>query len=149
MKVDASVPVTEITSDVKSRKDPRYPGLPLFEKLYVERNDHPAEALKAKTVFDGIDAQSIRVSNRRQVLAQIVSAGFCEKADVAPDVDITVCEYDDDAAIAKGKQMMMSVPTPRREIVVWKHSTISIGRLSEDKATADAAKKIATFVKTL
>jgi hypothetical protein len=147
--VDASTPLMQITSSVKSRKDPAYPGLPLFEKLAVERSDRPADALGADKIFDGLVAKGMKVGSRRQVLAGIVGAGFCLKGDVDPDLDVTVCEYDDDASMVKGKKTMLSVPYPRREIVSWKKSTISIGRLSEAKGTADAAKTIAAFVVTL
>jgi hypothetical protein len=147
--VDASTPLMQITSGIKSRKDPAYPGLPLFEKLAVERSDRPADALSTDKVFDGLVSKGMKVASRRQVLAGIVGAGFCQKGDVDPDLDVTVCEYDDDASLEKGKKTMLSVPYPRREIVSWKKSTISIGRLSEGKATADAAKKIAAYVVTL
>ncbi len=72
---DAAVPLMEVTSDVKSRKDPRYAGLPLFEKLYVERTDRPTNSLKVEAVYDGLNRSGVTVTNRRQVLGQLVSDG--------------------------------------------------------------------------
>ncbi len=132
---DAAVPLMEVTSEVKSRKDPR--------------TDRPANALKAEAVYDGLNGRGIVVTNRRQVLAQIVSAAYCLKADAAPDIDLVVCEFDDNEGVAKGKKMMAVMPYPRREILTWKTSTVSIGRLSDAKPTSDTASKISAFVKTL
>lgn len=149
VQVDAGVNLMEIVSEVKSRKDARYAALPLFEKLSVERQDRPQNTLRAETLYDGLQKQGVKISNRHQVLGQIVGAGYCLKADAEPDIDLTVCEFDDEAKMAKGKKEITSIAYPRREIVTSKTSTIGIGRLSEAQATTDMAKKIVAYIKTL
>ena len=147
VQADASVPLMEITSAVKSRKDPQYATLPLFEKLAVERADQPAGSLRADALYDAIEKEGIAVSRRRQVLAFTVDAAYCLKADAAPDIDLIVCEFDDDAGLAKGKKAMLKEPYPRRELLTRKSSTISVTRLSDTKATADVAAKISALVR--
>lgn len=143
----AGISPKDIKSDVKTRKDPRYPTLPLFEKMAVERGDRPADSLHAEALYDAVKADGLNVTNQRQVLGLTVGAAYCVKADVDPDIDLTVCEYDNDADAAKGKAEIVKVPYPRREVLVRRGSTVGIGRLSEAKPTTDAAAKIAALVK--
>ena len=149
VQIDASVPLMEVTSNVKSRKDPQYATLPVFEKLAVERADQPAGSLRADALYDAIEKEGVAVSRRRQVLAFTVGAGYCLKADAVPDIDLIVCEFDDDATLAKGKKAMLKDAYPRRELLTRKMSSISVTRLSDAKATSDAAAKISALAQKL
>jgi hypothetical protein len=138
----------DIHSDVKKRSDPRYLQVSHFERLAIERDDQPEAAMKSKDFYDALKTQGVKVTNVHQVGAFIVGAGYCDKADADPDIDLTVCEFDDDAKMAKGVNTMTTMfKLPNRVIVQHKHSTVAVNRLGESKDSIDMAKKIVAAAK--
>jgi hypothetical protein len=117
----------------------------LIDELAREAKGRPTGTPAAEAVLDALEAKGLKFERRRQVLARVVGASFCMTGLLAGGASISVCEYPDEAAAAKGRELSLEKfkALPNRQIFVNKKTTLTLTSTG-DGASSDVADKVKT-----
>src|SRR5439155_17108293 len=98
-----------------------------------------------------IEKAGVEVKGKNQALASVIGASYCLGADTASMLGLMICEFVDEGAAQKGRQMItalfgQAMPT---ELLLKRKTTLSVTNLvKSDRANAEA-KKIANVFRQL
>jgi hypothetical protein len=81
---------------------PAEPPLSLNERLAREAASRPPGVIAAETVAAALSTAGVPVGALKQVLARPLGARYCALARTASGLVVSVCEFADDAAAARG-----------------------------------------------
>jgi hypothetical protein len=120
----------------------------LAGRLAWEAAHRPAAALSADAVVAALDAGGVDLPRPRQVFAGIALARYCLAGTTAGGVAVAVCEYDDEAAAARGRAHSLSryaALAPDREIYVRGATTLTLAAPGGALARDDGRRAAAIF----
>lgn len=121
-----------------------------MDELAREAKQRPTGTPSAESVLDALEAKGLKLERRRQVLARIVGASFCMTGLFAGGASVSVCEYPDEAAAAKGRDLSLEKfkALPNRQIFVNKKTTLTLTSTG-DGGASDVAEKVKTIFSAL
>ena len=116
-------------------------GEAMTGELAREAEQRPTGTPTAEAVLDALEKNGIHIERRRQVSARPVEASYCLTGLLADGASAAVCEYPDETAAARGKQVSLDKfkMLPPRQIFVNRKTTLTLMRAD------DIAEKIATI----
>jgi hypothetical protein len=117
-------------------------------KLAQEAQGRPTGTPRAEDVFKAITAAGVALTGEQQHVASTIKAHFCMEAKSPAQINMSVCEYDDEAKAAEGRAMSLNLfaAVQHRDITVNKKTTLTILELATTpEAQAAHDKSIAAF----
>jgi hypothetical protein len=154
--VDAGVATTAASAPmaspapVTSANTQPTPQMLFGSKLAQEAIGRPTGTPKAEDVLAAITAAGVPLTNQQQYVATTIKAHYCLDARSPTGINVSVCEYDDDAKAIEGRAFSQNLfkAISHREVVVNKKTTLSLLQTvvtPESQAAHD--KAIAIFQK--
>jgi hypothetical protein len=122
-------------------------GEGLMDDLAREAKQRPTGTPTAEAVLDALDAQGVKIERRRQVLARAVQASFCMTGLMAGGGSVAICEYPDEAAATKGREVSLEKfkALPNRQIFVNKKTTLTLTSTGDAGGSDVLAEKVKTI----
>lgn len=102
---------------------------PLLQVLADEKAHRPGGTPRGDALFDALDKAGIAMQGRSQVLGRTVGAAFCENAHTPQGIVVSVCEFADAGALAKGRAYSakaFATALPNRVLVANKNTLLTI-----------------------
>ena len=83
--------------------DPKLARLPLSDRLALEADARPAQALRMDELAARLSERGVVFAKKRQVLASTIGAAYCELGATAEGLGVSLCEFADHAAAVLGE----------------------------------------------
>jgi hypothetical protein len=119
------------------------------ERFSIEQMQRPTGTPRAEDAFAAFEKEGATLKETRQHLASPFKAQYCVGTKTGNDVNISVCEYKDEATAKEGRDMSLKAfGNTKRDIWMNKSTTLTIRRGDDgaaDKALQD--KLVAAFQK--
>lgn len=122
---------------------------PLLRVLADENAHRPGGTPGGDALFDALDKAGIAMQGRSQVLGRTVGAAFCENAHTPQGIVVSVCEFTDAGALAKGRaysEKAFATALPDRVFVVSKNTLLTINPPAGTAPAAQIDKIKRTFL---
>jgi hypothetical protein len=125
---------------------------PLMQLLTDEKTHRPSGTPTAEAVFAAVKQGGILTLDQAQVLGRMVGADFCENAHTDHGIVLSVCEFQDADALAKGRaysEKTFSKSLPNRTLLTNRKTLLTINPPDASPAVKDQVGAVTRIFATL
>lgn len=117
------------------------PRLSLGERLVEEARTRPERAPRVEVLREALESSGVAIVRTRQVLASAVDARYCALLASRAGLAISVCEYDDAQAAARGRarsHAQFDALMPGRTLVTHANALMTLSPPADPRAVDEA-----------